>query len=189
MPRKKKNPSSKLRERLTEARCCLQELAGMLHWACSAKNYIPYGLYQETKREQLHKEQREQLQYLKRRKLIEIAKIGKRLNVRLTDKGWTAALRDKIKTTKTRCKSGRCFLLFDIPEKERAVRNVLRQFLKECGFIHLQHSVWMTDRDVIEPLRTLLQRRKLERWIRIIVGDIVAASPLDRLVIRQNYRR
>ena len=114
--------------------------------------------------------------------------IGNRLMLRLTDKGWASALRDRIKGTSRRCKNGFCFVIFDVPEKERLTRATLRYFLKECGFKRLQHSVWMTDRDVVEPLQELLQHHKLERWIRIVIGNIVASSSLDRLIIRQNYR-
>ena len=188
MPAKRKPTPSKIRTGLSAARDHLQELAKKLYWECSAKNYIDYGLHQELGRRNLLKEKREQIKYLKRQKLIETEKIGKRAVVRLTEKGWAGALRDRIKATRGRCKNGFCFVVFDVPEKERVVRDMLRSFLKECGFKRLQHSVWMTDRDIIEPLRQLLQRRKLERWIRIVQGQIIAASPLDRMVIRQNYR-
>lgn len=187
MPSRKQSVS-KLRKGLRLSRACLQELASKLQWAFSPKNYLNYGLYEDIKRRQRLKEEREYLRYLQRRKLIETKKIGQRLMVRLTDRGWTAALRDKVKCTQACRKSGFCFVTFDIPEKERLVREELRYFLKECGFQRLQDSVWMTNRDVIEPLKELLQRRKLEKWIRIIVGDIVSASPLDRLAIRKIMR-
>ena len=181
-------PTSKVRAGLSIARDYLQELAGQLYWACSTNNHIDYGLYKEIERRKMLKDKREQLKYLKKQKLIEMEKIGKRVIVRLTEKGWGEALRDRIKSERTRCKNGFCFVLFDVPEKERFARDTLRDFLKECGFKRLQHSVWMTDREVIEPLCELLQCRKLERWIRIVQGHIIAASHLDRLVIRQNYR-
>ena len=187
MPRKLKQKISPLKSHLNATRVALQELAGFLSWATSGKAYMNIEAYEQLKDRQMKREKLEHLRYLQRSKMIETQKIGKRLRFRLTEKGWTQALRDKIKTAKVRCKSGKCFVIFDIPEKERSTRNMLRQFLKESRFIRLQHSVWMTDRDVIEPLRELLQRHKLERWIRIVVGHIVAASPLDRLVIRQNY--
>lgn len=189
MAAKHKKLESPWKARLSASRYTLQEIAGFLSWAISGKAYMNIVEYAEWKRRQLNKEERENLRYLERQKMIEKQKIGKRLMYRLTEKGWTAALRDRIKTTRTKCKQGRCFIVFDIPEKERFARDTLRKFLKECGFIRLQQSVWMTNRDILEPLRQLLQRRKLERWIRIVMGDIVAASPLDRLVIRQNFNR
>src|SRR3989338_153905 len=185
---KKAQKSSRLNARLSVARGMLQEFAEFFSWATSGKQYLNIEQYQELRQREITKEERARLRYLKQQKLIEMRKICKRLCYRLTEKGWTQALRDKIKTSKAQCSDGKCFVIFDIPEKERAMRNMLRQFLKESGFIRLQHSVWVTDRDVVEPLRQLLQRKKLERWIRIVVGKIVAASPLDRLVIRQNYK-
>jgi len=35
------------------------------------------------------------------------------------------------------------FVIFDIPEKQRAARDVLRDKLKEIGFIKIQKSVWV----------------------------------------------
>lgn len=34
-------------------------------------------------------------------------------------------------------------VLFDIPERRRAVRNQLRKFMQEFGFVRLQDSVWI----------------------------------------------
>jgi len=188
MSKKLKQKNSPLKSRLNATRVALQELAGFLSWATSGKAYMNIEAYEQLQDRQMKREKLEHLRYLQRSKMIETQKIGKRLMFRLTEKGWTQALRDKIKTTSASCKQGRCFVIFDVPEKERHTRNILRKFLKECGFIRLQHSVWMTSKDVVAPLKQLLQRRKLERWIRIIQGNIIAASPLDRLVIRQNYR-
>ncbi len=176
-----------LKNALTGARYSLQDIAGEMGWAFSRQNYIPYALHQERMGQKRRNEERRYLHYLKRQKLIDAKKIGHQLHVRLTEKGWREALRDRIRTTKSLCKHGQCFVLFDIPERERVVRVMLRRFLKECGFKHLQHSVWMTDRDVIEPLRELLQRKKLEQWIRIIHGTIIPASPMERLTLRKKF--
>ncbi|MBI4135275.1 CRISPR-associated endonuclease Cas2 [Candidatus Uhrbacteria bacterium] len=149
---------------------------------------MEFAEHQDKKRRQLLKEQRQYLHYLKRQELIEMKKIGERLEVRLTEKGWAEALRNNIKSTTKRCKNGVCyFVIFDVPEKERRVRNTLRDFLKECGFKKIQHSVWMTDREVLKSLQALLQRRKLEQWIRIVSGNIVASSVIDRLKLMHRH--
>ena len=178
----------RLRSELTNAHYYLQELAGELAWAFSNQNYIPYDLHCEMKARKEMKKQRDYLNYLKRYKFVETHKIGEGLRIRLTEKGWNAALRDRIKTESVRCKEGYCFVIFDVPEKEKLSRRMLRHFLKECGFKRLQHSVWISNRDVAVPLRQLLQRKKLEQWIRIIVGDIVASSPLDSIALRRKYK-
>ena len=135
MPNKLKQKISPLKLRLSATRGALQELAGFLSWATSGKAYMDIEAYEQMKDRQLRRNKLEHLRYLERSKMIETRKIGKRLMFRLTEKGWTQALRDKIKTTSASCKQGRCFVIFDVPEKERHTRNILRQFLKECGFI------------------------------------------------------
>lgn len=166
----------------------LDELASKLEWTFSRNSHIEFDEYKDREQRRFLMEERKMLRYLKRQKLIEMHAISNKLVVRLTDKGWTKALRIRIKTHKVRCTKGACFLIFDIPEKERIARNMLRDFLKESGFIKLQHSVWMTKYDVIQPLQKLLQRQKLEKWIRIVRGEIVPSSLLDRFVIRRKYK-
>ncbi len=75
-------------------------------------------------------------------------------------------------------------VVFDVPESERHVRDTLRWILSECGFSMLQRSVWMTDKDVVEPLCALLQGANLDRWIRIIVGTEFKQSFIKNVVLR-----
>lgn len=175
------SPPSKLKDRLTESALALQEFAQMMAWAVSKKNYIPFELYQDLQQKEALKEQRERIRELKRRKWIEIKKIGEHLYGRLTDQGWRRALRDRVRGETKRCEGGVCIIIFDIPEKLRHIRKVLRLFLKEAGFKKLQHSVWMTDKDVIEPLMLLLQRQKLERWVRIVHGTVLPLRRFDAI--------
>jgi len=54
-----------------------------------------------------------------------------------------ASMRDK-KSEKPRRWDGRWrVVLFDIPERRRGVRNRLRIFMQEFGFVRLQDSVWI----------------------------------------------
>lgn len=180
------NPSkvdarSKVKERLIDARYALMEFAEMVEWAFSRKNYMAFAEYEDWQRRQYLKEQREWLYELKRRKWIETKTIGDRIVARLTEQGWQRALRDKISNEKKKCESGVCIVIFDIPEKQRFTRNLLRRFLKEWGFKRLQHSVWMTDKDVIEPVMLLLQRRKLDQWIRVVQGEVLNPKLFDSL--------
>ena len=166
------------------ARDYILDLAEELVFAFSWRNYMSFPEYKDMERRRLLREDRTRLRELNRRKWIETKIIGNRVLARLTEKGWQQALRHKIRKETNLCKNGVCIVIFDIPEKERFVRNVLRAFLKEWGFQKLQHSVWMTDRDVVKPMMLLLQRRGLDKWIRIIQGSIVTASLIDPLRAR-----
>ena len=177
--------SSKLKERLTDARYALQEFAEMMEWAMSRNNYMEFAQYQDWQHRKFLKEEREWLYELKRRKWIETKTIGKRVMACLTEHGWQQVLRDQIRYEKKKCANGVCIIIFDIPENKRHIRNHLRLFLKECGFTKLQHSVWMTDKDVTQPLLLLLQCRKLDQWIRIVQGTVLKSSFLDSLRARK----
>ena len=173
--------SAQLKDKLADVRDYLQGLAEWAEWATSGKAWMAISQYQDWKRRELIKEKKEMLYELKRRKWIEIKTIGNRVVTRLTDQGWERALRDKIRNEKKRCRDGVCIITFDIPESQRFVRNLLRKVLKEWGFTKLQHSVWMTDKDVVAPLLLLLQRRKLDRWIHIIHGRVLTPSPFHSI--------
>ncbi|MDP3244462.1 MAG: CRISPR-associated endonuclease Cas2 [bacterium] len=178
--KQQKNKKSKLKQGFTAAAYVLSELAENFTWVFSLKNYLEFSEYQDREKQQFLREQRQYLYYLKKRKFIEMQKIGKTLKIRLTEKGWGKALRDKIKNNKNKHKDKFCyFVIFDVPEKEREARNTLRNFLKECNFIKIQQSVWMTDKEVLKPLIQLLQHKKLEQWIRIVSGKLIASSISD----------
>jgi DNA-binding PadR family transcriptional regulator len=59
-------------------------------------------------------------------------------------------------------------ILFDIPERERARRNWLREVLKRLGFRMLQESVWIGKAKVPKELLNDLFRLKLLPYIEII---------------------
>ena len=169
----------KLKVAAYEIKDGLLHLAENLVFSFSRHNYMEFAEYQDMKRRALLKEKRKLLYELKRRKWVETKTVGNRILTRLTENGWQQAMRHKIRTETRKCSNGACIVIFDIPESERFVRNVLRSFLKEWGFKKIQHSVWMTERDVVKPMMLLLQRRGLDKWIRIIQGTILKPSILD----------
>ena len=177
--------TTKLKETLSEAALALGEFAEEIAWAFSKQNYIPLPLHKEIQRRRYLREQKKWAGELKRRRWIEVKTMGDRLCARLTDQGWQRALRDRIRTETAKCAGGVCIITFDVPEVERRIRKILRLFLKECGFKKLQHSVWMTDKNVIAPLILLLQRKNLDQWIKIIHGNIITPRPLDGLRARR----
>lgn len=62
-------------------------------------------------------------------------------------------------------------VIWDIPEKNKRVRNLLRRKLKEWDFINLQKSVWVTKRNVTEKLRKLIDELELSDSIIVIETD------------------
>lgn len=62
-------------------------------------------------------------------------------------------------------------VIFDIPEKKRVVRDLLRRKLKNWGFKKWQLSVWITKRNVTEKLRSLISELGIEQWVAVIESD------------------
>lgn len=110
---------------------------------------------------------------LKRRKLLEQQKRGGRLMIRLTDRGRYRALVKALRRAPDHYRVGEgCVVLFDIPETERAARNLFRYFLKECGFRLLQRSVWVSRKNVATLVAQFVKKNKLKPWIQVIEGRI-----------------
>lgn len=177
---------------LTASRIFLQDLVDFISYIMTpstSHRYMGWSEYKDIKEKQARREKLEYLYYLQRRKLIITKKIGEKLMVRLTAKGWQQALRDRIKCTRALCANGICMVVWDVPESERYVRDTLRKILRECRFNMIQKSVWSTNKDVVNELCALLQGAKLDRWVRIIIGNELNQSALRRAVTRFAVRR
>lgn len=161
-----------LKQGIAASRIVLGEIASAAGWVMEG-GYGSWAEYEDRQARQLSYEQREWLRDLERRKLVEVKRTGDKLMTRLTAKGWQQALRDRIKGTHRQCREGICLVIFDVPESQRRVRNTLRLVLADCGFSMVQKSVWMTRKDVLNPLCALLQGANLQQWVRIVLGNEV----------------
>ncbi|MCL5094071.1 MAG: CRISPR-associated endonuclease Cas2 [Patescibacteria group bacterium] len=47
-------------------------------------------------------------------------------------------------------------VIFDIPENQKRLRNILRSKLKKCGYKQLQKSVWVSPFDVLDEIEDLV---------------------------------
>lgn len=183
-----------LKQGIAASRAFLGEIASAVGWIMEG-GYGGLAEYEDRKaREKTYEarrlsyEQREWLRDLERRKLVKTKRIGEKLMVRLTAQGWQKVLRDKVKYADGKCKNGICFVVFDVPESERHVRDTLRAILSDCGFAMVQKSVWMTCKDVVEPLCALLQGINLQKWVRIVVGNEIRQFLPKRLIIQTRAR-
>jgi len=62
-------------------------------------------------------------------------------------------------------------VIFDIPEKKRAARDLLRHNLKSWGFTQWQQSVWVTKKNCTKSLRKYVSNMGIEDWVMIIESD------------------
>lgn len=100
----------------------------------------------------------------------------KELIMRLTDQGKSQALWAKLKFDKEKWDGKWRLVIWDIPEKRRAARDLLRAKLKELGFKHWQKSVWATKKNCTKLLRDFIKRVGIEDWVMVIESDNVGVN-------------
>lgn len=59
-------------------------------------------------------------------------------------------------------------ILFDIPEKKRALRDYLRSVIKRCGFKEFQKSIWVHPYKIPDFLKEILGEENILFYTRFI---------------------
>ena len=106
------------------------------------------------------------LRDLRRKKLIEERRVGTRILLGLSGRGCALHLKFQMKSAPRLPPDQRILVTFDIPERQKPVRESLRATLRKAGFKMIHYSVWMTDRDVMQPLRRHLAAKRIGGWVR-----------------------
>jgi phenylacetic acid degradation operon negative regulatory protein len=126
-----------------------------------------------------------------------------------TEKGWIKELEvteDGQKRLKTLFReysppfkwSGNWYLVnFDIPEKMRWKRDLLRKKLKESGFGKLQDSIWICPFDLLGEVEKILKEYSLTPYVILSISDKVGRIGSKRLAekiwkiseIQEEYRK
>ncbi len=107
------------------------------------------------------------LRELQRQRYITSRKIGKRIELRLTNQGQLAT---RLQALSLKKNGGMVatIIIFDVPETERAIRRELRQLLKQVKFKRLQQSAWVRSADVYAEARDLVSYLKVSRWVIVV---------------------
>lgn len=95
----------------------------------------------------------------------------KELVIRLTDEGKSQALWVKLKFGEEEWDGRWRLIIWDIPEKRRAARDLLRAKLKELGFKQWQKSVWATKKNCTKILRDFIKQIGIKDWVMVIESD------------------
>lgn len=95
------------------------------------------------------------------------------LMIRLTDQGKEKAVLAKLLMGEEKWDGKWRVVLFDIPEKRRGVRDVLRTKLKSWGFIPWQQSIWVTKKNCTKPLRDFINSVGIKDWVKVLESDNV----------------
>ncbi|MBI2338277.1 hypothetical protein HYU95_03785 [Candidatus Daviesbacteria bacterium] len=102
--------------------------------------------------------------------LIELVS-DEKLAYRLTDKGRDKAILASLKFSEKDWDGKWRLVIFDVPEKRRAVRDLLRSKLKQWDFVILQQSVWGTKKNCTKALRDFIKGVGIEDWVMVVESD------------------
>lgn len=148
-----------------------------------SEQFIPPRSMQEFLYSDLHKLKREYerkkakrrfsqfIHYLKRKGYIEIRNLKEKQGVLFTQKGAKKVLnlRFKLKKRKRRPDGKLLMIIFDIPEKKRYLRDLLREKLRQLGYKMFQQSVWICPYDVLKETEEFLREHFLDPYVRIFL--------------------
>jgi CRISPR-associated endonuclease Cas2 len=106
-------------------------------------------------------------------RFVKIVEKNGETTLRITEKGKVRLINFDIDTIKIQL--GRWdgkwrFVIFDIPEKKRIARDVLRQKLKEIGFVQIQKSVWACPYECEEEIAFISSVYEVERYVNYIIA-------------------
>lgn len=98
----------------------------------------------------------------------------KELTLRLTDKGRSKALWTKMKLEEEKWDGKWRLVIWDIPEKRRKARDLLRHQLKQLGFEKIQNSVWASKKNCTLILKEYTKKVGIEDWVKVVESGSVS---------------
>lgn len=109
--------------------------------------------------------------YAKRNNYIRVESLKGKQAIILTKEGLSKALKAsfEIEGRKKRKDGKWVMLIFDIPQKYKKSRELLRGVLHNLGYKLLQQSVWVTPYDVSEKTEKLLQFYSLDNFVKLFL--------------------
>lgn len=110
------------------------------------------------------------LRRLRENGLVELI-ADKELMVRLTDEGRDRAIWTKFQQDGEKWDKRWRLVIWDVPEKRRLARDLLRYKLKQLGFKQWQKSVWASKINCTDILRDFIKKVGIEDWVMVIESD------------------
>ncbi len=132
-------------------------------------------IFKKYRKERGAREFSKLIYYLKQKGYIKIENLKNRKALLLTKNGIGKALKAsfKIKKDKKRRDGKWIMLIFDIPQKYKKSRELLRSILVNSGFKLFQQSVWVSPYDISEKIEKILQMYSLDRYVKIFLIEEV----------------
>ncbi len=103
---------------------------------------------------------------------------GGKKHVEITDAGKRALALEEAKAarlagTKRRWDKRYRMVIFDIPERRRGVRERLRRLMRECGFLGIQKSVWLSPYDCEELIALIKAELRIGKDALYVIVDSI----------------
>src|SRR3989344_1567916 len=93
---------------------------------------------------------------------------------RAINKLYESKLIDQIKNNKPKEWDGKWrVIMFDVPEKNRVVRDSLRQHLQKIGFYEFQKSVFIYPYDCMDELDYIIEIHNARKFVRFMLADSI----------------
>lgn len=132
----------------------------------NSSSYAYYGWDRPLKKADLA----QALKRLRERGLIDLIS-DEKLAYKLTDQGRQKAVWESMAFDDKKWDGKWRVVIFDVPEKRRQARDLLRGSLKKWGFIRWQQSVWATKKNCTEALRNFIKSVGIEDWVIVLESD------------------
>ncbi|OGE65071.1 hypothetical protein A3I48_02835 [Candidatus Daviesbacteria bacterium RIFCSPLOWO2_02_FULL_36_7] len=107
---------------------------------------------------------------LREKGFIETGKDGRKILLKLTETGRQEAIIRKLLTEEVWDGKWRV-AIFDIPEKHKKLRHALRRKLREWEFTPWQKSVWISKKDLVNPLRNFINEIDISQWVKVFKAE------------------
>ena len=128
-------------------------------------------IFKKYRKEKGSKEFAKLIYYLKTKNYIKVKNLENKKAIMLTREGINKALKASFNIEgKIKRNDGKwVMLIFDVPEKYRKSRDLLRSILYNLGYKMFQQSVWISPYDVNEKTEKLLQCYSLDEFVKIFL--------------------
>ncbi len=138
-----------------------------------AKYYLHVGnpVFDKYRHNKNKAEFRKLIYYAKKNRYIRVESLKGSNAIMLTKEGLGKVLRASfVIEGKQKRKDGKwIMLIFDVPEKEKRARDLLRSILHNLEYKLFQKSVWISPYDVSDKTEALLQMHSLDNYVKIFL--------------------
>lgn len=130
-----------------------------------------YKLRRIYERNQAKRQFTQFINYLKKKGYIKIKNLEQKEGIILTKKGVEKALKAmlRLKERKKRSDDKWQMIIFDIPEKKRQLRDLLRENLQILGYKMLQKSIWVCPYDILKDTERIIREHSLDSYVKLFL--------------------